>query len=119
MNIGNRIKTLRESAGLSQKELAEILSIQRVSLNYYEMGTRLPKTEVIIAMAKFFGVSADYLLSLDEPQYLGPKTNAIHFTGLPANLITMLHDMKEDHSFTVGAKGKNYILIDIGKKVKK
>lgn len=119
MTVRSRIKTLRESAGLSQKELAEILSIQRVSLNYYEMGTRLPKTEAIIAMSKFFGVSADYLLGLDEPQYLDSKTNAIRFTGLPANLITMLHDMKEEYSFTIGAKGKNYILIDIGKKVKR
>lgn len=62
MNIGLRIKELREERGLSQKELAEILEISRPSITKYERSEREPSYAVLLKISDFFGVSSDYLL---------------------------------------------------------
>lgn len=122
-NIGKRIRELREKAGLQQKELAEKLSMQRVSLNYYENGERLPKTAAVIALSEFFDVSTDYLLGRTDaptPPPVHRDTDILYastVTGLPLKLVEALASMKDDSSFSAGKITKNYILIDIGKRV--
>lgn len=65
--IGDKIKTLRKNAGLTQKELAEKLQFQEhefsdLTILRIEQGTRfVPDYEVAI-LAEFFGVTADDLL---------------------------------------------------------
>lgn len=62
--IANRIKSLRESAGMTQAELAKQLGITRSGVNAWEMGVTVPSTQYIVELAQFFGVSTDYLLGL-------------------------------------------------------
>ena len=69
--IGKIIKDLRKEIGCTQNKLADILGITQDSVSLWENGKRIPDTQYIIAMAKFFDVSADYLLGLsDEYQSL-------------------------------------------------
>ena len=64
--IYDRIKLLREKRGLTQAELAKQLGITRSGVNAWEMGISVPSTQYIVELAQFFGVSADYLLGLEN-----------------------------------------------------
>ncbi len=64
--LGERIKMLRESAGLSQMELSRKIDISQASIARYELNKTEPKASDIVKIAEFFGVSTDYLLGLSE-----------------------------------------------------
>ena len=66
--ISNKIKELREQAGFSQSQLAKKLDVTRSSVNAWEMGLSAPTTQYIVALAKLFHVSADYILGLEAEQ---------------------------------------------------
>lgn len=57
----NRIKQLREKAGLNQSQLAKKIGISEQSISKYERGKRKPKIETIEALADFFKVPVSYL----------------------------------------------------------
>lgn len=61
--IGARIKVLREEQKLTQSELATIMHTSRETINQWERGARDMKTGTVIALAKHFGVSCDYILT--------------------------------------------------------
>ena len=63
-DIGMRIKELRENAGYSQSELARRLDVTRSSVNAWEMGLSTPTIQYVVAIAKLFHVSSDYLLGI-------------------------------------------------------
>lgn len=66
--VGERLKSLRESEGLTQQELADRLQITRSALSLYETNKREPDNETIRKFADFFEVTTDYLLGrVDEP----------------------------------------------------
>ena len=68
--LSDRIKQLREQAGLSQSELARRLDVTRSSVNAWEMGLSAPTTQYIVAMTKIFHVSSDFLLGLSAQKCL-------------------------------------------------
>ena len=59
-----RIKDLREDSDITQKELAEYLHIKQNTYSQYENGQRQLPIEVLIALAKYYHTSTDYLLGL-------------------------------------------------------
>lgn len=61
--LGQRIAALRRNAGLSQAELAKHLQVSASAVGMYEQGRREPAAETLVAMARVFGVSTDYLLT--------------------------------------------------------
>ena len=63
--ISDRIKFLREKAGYSQAQLAKKLDVTRSSVNAWEMDLSTPTSQYVVAMARLFHVSTDYLLGLD------------------------------------------------------
>lgn len=64
-----RIKDLREDSDITQKELAEYLHIKQNTYSQYENGQRQLPIDVLIALAKYYHTSTDYLLGLtDERQ---------------------------------------------------
>ena len=68
--ICDKIKELREQAGYSQSELAKRLEVTRSSVNAWEMGLSTPTTQYVVALAKLFHVSADYILEIEENESL-------------------------------------------------
>lgn len=63
---GQRIKELRTENGLTQKQLADALNSTQRNISKYELELLDLSTELIIRICKFFGVSADYLLGLED-----------------------------------------------------
>lgn len=68
--ISEKIKSLREDAGLSQAQLARKLDVTRSSVNAWEMGLSTPTTQYVVELCKLFHVSSDYLLGLESGQSL-------------------------------------------------
>jgi transcriptional regulator with XRE-family HTH domain len=62
----NRIRELREKAGMKQATLASKLHVGPTSISNYEVGARMPPTETVIELCDIFGVSADYLLGRSD-----------------------------------------------------
>lgn len=64
--LGPRLKALRKAKDLTQKELADKISVTHVSISGYENGNRTPDTETLQALADFFDVTTDYLLGRSD-----------------------------------------------------
>ncbi|MDE6355674.1 MAG: helix-turn-helix domain-containing protein [Clostridia bacterium] len=61
-----RLKELRVDKGLTQKQLAAEIGCVQSAVNNWENGNRVPNAMAIITLAKYFKVSADYLLGLED-----------------------------------------------------
>lgn len=66
--VCDTIKSLRETAGLSQAALAKRLGVTRSSVNAWEMGLSIPTAQYIVELSQLFHVSTDYLLGLNNTQ---------------------------------------------------
>ncbi len=61
MNIAVRLKELRVSAGITQKELATSTGIALQSIINYENGRREPNSKAMVALERYFNVTGEYL----------------------------------------------------------
>ena len=61
--LGARIAVLRRAAGWNQGELAHRLGVSPSAVGMYEQGRREPSAATLVALARLFGVSVDYLLT--------------------------------------------------------
>ena len=59
-----RIKDLREDNDITQKEIAEYLHVKQNTYSQYENGQRQLPIEALIALARFYNTSTDYILGL-------------------------------------------------------
>ena len=66
MNVYKRIRDLREDKDLTQTQLAKEINVSQRTYSYYENGERTIPPEVLIALAKFYNVSVDYILELSD-----------------------------------------------------
>ena len=57
-----RLKALRSEQNISQQELANRLGVSQATIGSYETGERYPRSESLIALCDYFGVSSDYLI---------------------------------------------------------
>lgn len=70
-----RIRDLREDKDLTQKEMAERLSIAQTTYSDYELGKLNIPVPILIRLAKVHQTSVDYLLALTDVKkpYPGKK----------------------------------------------
>ena len=61
-----KLKELREEKGLSQVQLGKEIGIAPRTISGYETGTREPDFQTLKKLCKFFGVSSDYLLEMED-----------------------------------------------------
>lgn len=61
-----KLKELRIEKKLSQTELAKELNVSQRSISSWETGFRQPDFETLELIAKYFNVSTDYLLGIND-----------------------------------------------------
>ena len=66
LNIGMNIKRLRLSKGLTQEQLAELLTISTAAVSKWEAKNTYPDITMLLPLAEIFGVTVDELLGYDE-----------------------------------------------------
>ena len=64
--IGKRIKELRESIGVSQQKLAELLKVSRPTITQIEKGERKISADELIKLSEIFNLSIESLLDLEK-----------------------------------------------------
>ncbi len=65
-HIGENLKRLRKARGLTQPQLAKSLGLTQKIVSDYETAKAVPPTERLPGIARFFGVSVDELLGMEE-----------------------------------------------------
>lgn len=70
MTIGNKIKQLRQKAGMTQEQLANVLRISAQAISKWETGTTMPDIALLPMLSTEFGVTIDELFDLTAEQKL-------------------------------------------------
>ena len=78
VRFGERLKSLRISKRMTQKQLADRIYVQHSQISQYETGLRLPSPDTIIRITAVFHVSSDFLLGIE-------KREAFDVSGLDEN----------------------------------
>ena len=75
MEFNEKLQELRKQKGLTQEELAEQLYVSRTAISKWESGRGYPNIESLKAIAKFFSVTVDELISTDEVLTIAEEDN--------------------------------------------
>ena len=59
--FGDRLREIRQREEMSQSELARILYISPQTITAWETGRVVPRLDMAVTVAEFFGVSLDWL----------------------------------------------------------
>ena len=87
--LNERLKLLRTSNKLSQVELADKLGVKKQTISNWENDNILPSVEMLIKICKFFNVSSDYMLGIDNKTY-------IEISGLSVEVISHIQQIIND-----------------------
>jgi len=60
--LAKRLKELRESKGITQQELANIMNLSQQTIGHYEVGRAKPDADTLARLANYFETTVDYLL---------------------------------------------------------
>jgi len=66
MPFGDRLKSMRNRAGIPQEQLANMLGVTKRTVINYETNQTLPPTDLLPKIARFFGVTIDSLITEQE-----------------------------------------------------
>ena len=96
MEFGQKLQALRKARGLTQEELATRLYISRAAISKWESGRGYPSIDLLRAIAAYFSVTVDALLSSDEAldlaQAAGVSQN-VRFRSLAIGFLDLLMTM--------------------------
>ncbi len=103
MALGERIKACRQSAGMSQEKVAELVGVSRQAVTKWEVNRSAPNTENLFKLAEIFGITVDMLLASEDENKQSPaeqiyylykmeeeKKNAIKKQKLRRNILIAL-----------------------------
>lgn len=81
----DRLKERRKILKKTQNDMAQELGVSARTIYMWESGERKPDIETLASLARYLGVTTDYLLGLtDDPQFEQPETVAARPTaGMP------------------------------------
>lgn len=66
MEYCERMRDLRQDHDLTQKQVADMLGVAQTTYSQYELYKRPMPIEYLIALCKFYNVSADFMLGLSN-----------------------------------------------------
>ncbi|MDE1549638.1 helix-turn-helix transcriptional regulator [Jeotgalibaca caeni] len=66
MNLHDKLKEKRVEAGLTQKELAEILHVSRQTVSSWEVGRTYPDLDILVAIGELYQTPLDDLIKEDS-----------------------------------------------------
>ncbi len=87
--LSSQIRQLRTARNLSQVQLAKALGVTKQSVSNWENNNIQPSIDMLVKIARFFSVSTDYLLCLDDRQLLDTS-------GLSPQAIAHLQQLIDD-----------------------
>lgn len=76
MELNEKLQELRKQKGLTQEELAKILFVSRTAISKWESGRGYPNIDSLKAIAEFFNITIDELLSSEKLLSIAQQDNA-------------------------------------------
>lgn len=92
-NFHEILNELRVSKGVTQEEVANAIGVAKSTFAKYDRGEREPNFDTLKKIARYFGVTADYLLGLSNSR-IGANDDVLRETGLDDDAITALRTMR-------------------------
>ena len=71
--FGERLLSLLQKQGITQKQLADRLNTTEATLSRYVNGEREPKADMVANIATALNTTSDYLLGIEKSDYDFPK----------------------------------------------
>ena len=78
MEFQQRLYELRKKSGLSQEGLADLLGVTRQAVQKWEAGATRPDMDNLAALARYFNVTLDYLVTGQEPPAPAAQTTIVN-----------------------------------------
>lgn len=78
MKLHEKIYYCRKKSGMSQETLAEKIGVSRQAISKWEMGDAVPELSKLKSLCETFGVTADWMISEDEPGE-APKKEPVRY----------------------------------------
>ena len=101
-----RLKQLRLNRGLYQKQISEMLGVDRTTYGKYETEDSEPPIDTLIRLADFYGVSLDFLVGrIDSPEYSKVEVTFDEEKSLSPDERNMITDFRQ-----INEHGKEYVL---------
>ncbi len=97
MEIGNRLRALRESKHLKQEDIWKEFSLAGSSYSQYESNKRRPPYELLVKFADYYDVSLDYLLGRSDTYHPASPLRFNKYTECEVGIIYMIHEMDASH----------------------
>ena len=95
--IGALIRSLRKEKGLTQKELAEILSVSDKTVSKWERGKGIPDISIMLSLSNIFGIEIEKMLEgeiRNSDFIVGNMENAIYYVCPQCgNIITCINEI--------------------------
>ncbi|AMJ40497.1 helix-turn-helix domain-containing protein [Anaerotignum propionicum] len=111
--ISLKLKFLRESIGISQSKIAELIGTTQASINRYENAQSSPPLKTLLWYADFFDVSMDYIFGrTEQPQgkLYTNNPNVIEAVTENNKELKQFVDMCFDASSPISKKLKNMLV---------
>lgn len=87
----DRLRSLRIESGMTQSQIAEMLSVSTVTIARYESGQREPSNRTLVMLADFFNVTTDYLLGRTDA-----RNAYAHPINLPDGRVGTVYSTEKD-----------------------
>lgn len=108
MALGERIKACRQSAGMSQEKVAELVGVSRQAVTKWEVNQSAPNTENLFKLAEIFGTTVDMLLAADNDAAQSPAEQIYYLYKLEEEKKAALRKQTRKRSV------RNALLITLG-----
>lgn len=83
-DFGENLKKLRKGRNLTQQELGDRVGLTKAVVSKYENGMGEPSFDVLLRIARLFGVTTDYLLGM-------PESKTVNVSGLTDSQLETVH----------------------------
>ena len=98
--FGKRLKELRKEHGCTIEQFADMVSISKSTLGYYENDKRMPDIEILARISNVLNVSADYLIGRTNTTVRKGKLKTVcDFTGLSDQAAEYLSELVENRDY--------------------
>ena len=64
--VGRKIAAMRQENGLTQLQLAAMMNVSHQAVSKWESGQALPDIQTMLELTRFFGITVEQLISLEE-----------------------------------------------------
>ena len=91
VDCSEKLRLLREAKHLTQQQVANAVGVSKATISAYETASKAPSIEVIIRLARFYGVSVDYLVGVDSPKYIDVSRLDDEAVALIASLVDKMY----------------------------